>query len=262
MRREPGLGTTSFSIISDARRMQGCLTCISAIGSRGRSACSTRSATVRSNGSDRPDGGVSPLLSRPLSSKPCPPLGVTMPFVSKAEARTGRLADSGSTSWPRLRRRLVALAASTSIICSPVAAQDAEALPTLEELIPDEAVADPEGWAAQGVPADAASQEAAPELDASSPLDELSDVDLPWPEHEELPQIAPPQPEEDTQFPHFGVVAPRVGRGDEGGIADELALGSPRGRALFPCQEEFPDRFEALSPGEGLDDAGNAARLA
>lgn len=182
--------------------------------------------------------------------------------MSKAEARTGRLADSGSTSWPRLRRRLVALAASTSIICSPVAAQDAETLPTLEELIPDEAVADPEGWAAQGVPADAASQEAAPELDASSPLDELSDVDLPWPENEELPQIAPLEPEEDIQFADFEEVVPQVELGDEDRISDELVLVFPRERALFPYHEEFLDRFEALSTVEELDDDGNVARLA
>src|SRR5690606_39444750 len=114
------------------------------------------------------------------------------------------------------------LAASTSIICSPVAAQDAEALPTLEELITDEAVADPEGWAAQGVPADAASQEAAPELDASSPLDELSDVDLPWPDNEELPQIAPLEPEEDIQFADFEEVVPQVELGHEDRTSDEL----------------------------------------
>ena len=116
-----------------------------------------------------------------------------------------------------MRRLIVALAASASLICSPLAAQDAETLSTLEELIPDEAVADPETWAGQGVPPEAAATEDAPgELDPASPLADLPEVDLPWPEQQELPQIAPLEPEEDIRFAEFEDVFPQqVELGDE-----------------------------------------------
>src|SRR6187549_3141548 len=171
MRRAPGLGTTSFSIISGAQRRLACLMSTSAIGSRDRSACSTRSVTARSNGSARPGGSGFPGPSRARSSAPLPLPGARTPSPSKAAARTVRLAASNSTSSPDLRRALVALAASASLICSPLRAQESEPEPTLEELIPDEAVANPEAWAEQGVPPeDQATADAAGEPDPDSPL--------------------------------------------------------------------------------------------
>jgi len=162
-----------------------------------------------------------------------------------------------------LSRLLVALAASASLVAAPATAQDAQTVPTLEDLIPDEAVANPEGWAAQGVPPEAAASEDAPgELDPSSPLAELPDVDIPWPEQEELPVLAPLEPEEDIQFADFEDAFPRVELGDEERISDELILVFPRERALFPYHDEFLDRFESLSTIEELDDDDNAARLA
>ena len=54
------------------------------------------------------------------------------------------------------------MAVSASLVCSPVAAQDATDR-ELRELIPDAAVADPETWAQQGVPPEeAAAAEQAP----------------------------------------------------------------------------------------------------
>ena len=161
-----------------------------------------------------------------------------------------------------MRRRLVALAASTSLIWSPLAAQDTETLPTLEDLIPDEAVANPEGWASQGVPADADAGEGPGELDPSSPVAELPELDLPWPENQELPQIAPLEPEDDIQFAEFEDVEPPVELGDEERISDELVLVFPREEALFPYHDDFLGRFEDLSTVEELDDDGNVARLA
>lgn len=160
------------------------------------------------------------------------------------------------------RRLLAALAASASIAWSPLAAQQAE--PTLEELIPDEAVANPEAWAQQGVPPEAAAAEDAPaEVDANSPLADVPGLDLPWPEDEELPELAPLEPEEDIQFADFGEnMPPRVAMGDEERISDELVLVFPSERALFPHHDEFLDRFESLSTIEELEDDDNAARLA
>jgi translocation and assembly module TamA len=186
-----------------------------------------------------------------------------MPWWSRAAARTGRLGVRSSTSSPKLRDVLVALAASASLICSPLAAQETEPLPTLEELIPDEAVANPEAWAEQGVPPEAAAQEDAPgELDPDSPLAELPGLDVPWPENQELPQLAPLEPEEDIQFAEIEADPRRVDMGAEERISDELVLVFPTERALFPHHDEFLDRFKQLSTIEELDDDDNAARLA
>jgi len=163
-----------------------------------------------------------------------------------------------------LRRLIVAFAASASLIAWPIAAQDSETLPTLEELIPDEAVANPEAWAERGVPPEAAAAENLPdEVDPGSPLADLPEVQLPWPEQQELPQLAPLEPEEDIEFADFDEFFPeRVELGDEERLSDELVLVFPRERALFPYHDEFLDRFEGLSTIEDLEDDGNAARLA
>src|SRR5690606_870005 len=146
----------------------------------------------------------------------------------------------------------------------PVAAQDAQTLPSLEELIPDEAVADPEAWAGQGVPPGAAAAEDAPgELDSASPLTDLPEIDLPWPEQQELPQLAPLESEEDIEFAQCGDIFPeQVELAAEERISDELVLVFPRDRALFPYHDDFLDRFESLSTIEELEDDNNAARLA
>ena len=97
-----------------------------------------------------------------------------------------------------MRRSLTALALSTALACSPLAAQTTTE-PTLEELIPDAAVADPETWAQQGIPPEeaAAAEQAPDELQPDSPLAEVPQIDIPWPEQVELPQLAPLEPEED-----------------------------------------------------------------
>ncbi len=155
---------------------------------------------------------------------------------------------------------LASLAASVSLICSPLAAQDSA---TLEDLIPDAAVADPETWAQQGVPAEeAAAEDAPPEVEVDSPLADLPGIEAPWPEQQDLPRLAPLEPEEDIQFADLNANGRQVPLGDEERISDELVLVFPREEALFPQHDEFIDRFEALSTIEELDDSGNAARLA
>ena len=161
------------------------------------------------------------------------------------------------------RRLLTALAASASLAWSPLAAQDTTAEPTLEDLIPDSAVADPETWARQGVPPeDAAAEDAPPEVEPGSPLAEVPGLDIPWPEQQELPEIAPLAPEEDIEFADFSAEFPQVAMGEEERISDELVLVFPSERALFPHHDEFVDRFKSLSTIEELEDEDNAARLA
>lgn len=184
-----------------------------------------------------------------------------------------RLAARTSTSSHKegraLRRVLTGLAASASLICSPVLAQNAGSAQSLEELIPDEAVANPEAWAQQGVPPEETVVEDTPELQADSPLAEMPLVDVPWPDDEEPVQIAPLEPEEDIQFADFSDLLPnldkdgtQVAMGLEERISSEVVLVFPADPMLFPEREEFVDRFDALSTIERLDDDDNVGRLA
>lgn len=162
-----------------------------------------------------------------------------------------------------MRLSLAALAASAALVCSPLAAQNTATLPTLEELIPDEAVADPEGWAGQGVPPEAADVEGAPPaVQPDSPLAELPLIDIPWPEDAELPELAPLEPEEDIRFADLETGPAPVPMGSEERISDELVLAFPSDLSLFPEREEFLDRFEMLSTIKDLEDDDNPARLA
>lgn len=150
-----------------------------------------------------------------------------------------------------------------SPICVQVAAaQDMQAPQRLEDLIPDAAVADPEGWASKGVPADLQSaDDEAVVLEPNSPMAELPGSEIPWPDEQfELPELARLPRDENMQV-----------AGDEGGpgqdpdgelalladarleqISDQLALAFPGDVGTFPMREEFVSRFKALSTIENL----------
>lgn len=143
----------------------------------------------------------------------------------------------------------------------PAAAQDADQ--SLEDLIPDEAVADPEGWAAQGVPADIAAQvDSVPEIDADTPLSDMPLVTVPWPEDIDLADVQPLEPDaEPVEFVQFEDVIPPLPEGSEEKISDELVLVFPSENSLFPERDEFIDRFKSLSTITTLSDDDNLARL-
>ena len=147
-------------------------------------------------------------------------------------------------------------------LAQPALAQDRETLPALEELIPDEALDNPEAWAEQGVPPEAAAAEDAPppveqEL-AGMPL-----VDVPWPSELELPAIEPLEPEEGIEFAEDLLAPlPALADGDEERLSDELLLVFPSELSLFPERDEFLDTFESLSTVEEYDSENSAARLA
>ncbi|WAT19082.1 BamA/TamA family outer membrane protein [Aurantiacibacter sp. MUD11] len=134
----------------------------------------------------------------------------------------------------------------------------------MEDLIPDEAVLNPEDWAAEGVPPqDEAGAEAQPQLDVDSPLAEMPLVTVPWPEAVELPQLAPLESDgEEIEFATFEDQIAPLPLGSEEKLSDELVLVFPSDRALFPERDEFLDRFRSLSTVEEYDDDGNIARLA
>lgn len=174
--------------------------------------------------------------------------------------------------------------------------------PELRALIPDAAVADPEAWAntapAQavlpGVPAPASTAQPPPavalpeaELRPDSPLAQLPDLDLPWPDNDaalDLPQFASLEPEPDLAGTLAGAVAelplpePRggKGRGQRRGRANltraehrearyVLAYPPVAGFAeAFPERAEFEERFRSLSTLESLSgkEQDNAAQVA
>lgn len=156
-------------------------------------------------------------------------------------------------------------AAATLSLAHPVvvAAQDASAPPSLEELIPDSAVANPEEWALEGTEGEVA--EAAPEIDPETPIDPLPGEDLAWPDEIELPPLDPIEPEEDIQFADLEVAGPDVAytEAETRQITDELVLGFPQQEPPFTEDGDFVERFAALSTIKELDsDEDNLAQLA
>lgn len=151
----------------------------------------------------------------------------------------------------------------------PALAQDRSAPPSLEDLIPDSAVEDPEGWAKQGtVPEDDDADPATPfvEVDPDSPLAELPPIDADWPDNLELPQLAPLEPDEDIQFAEIedpGSPQPALADADVIRLTQELVLAFPADDAQFPLRDEFADRFKTLSTIADLGgDEDNIAQLA
>ena len=157
-----------------------------------------------------------------------------------------------------------ALVAALALAWQPAAAQDLQDSQALEDLIPDAAVQDPEGWAADGVPAqDEANAEAQPELAVDAPLADMPLVTIPWPEQTDLPQLAPLEPDdEEIEFAQFDEQIDRIPEGSEERLSNELVLVFPSENSLFPERKEFLERFESLSTVEEYDDDGNLARLA
>lgn len=152
-------------------------------------------------------------------------------------------------------------------------AQDPNAPSRLEELIPDSAVENPEAWAENGAdtatPPTAGEGEMSPGaegIDPDSPMTELPEAGLDWPEELALPDIEPVQPEEipEEAFAEFDEQrearrAAREGREDRRQqqetyrIDKRLTLAFPDDNDGFPERSEFLDRFEALSTIEELN---------
>lgn len=184
-----------------------------------------------------------------------------------------RPAVRNSTSWPDFscRRVIRHAAASLGVIAAlfagPAAAQNRPVEPQLEELIPDEAVEDPEGWAARAVPAAAiATDDVLPELDADSLLDAIPLVEAPWPD---LADMLPPDPveaEAGIEFHNFAESEEgkkfALDDGEEEQVSDELVLAFPADVAQFPDRAAFLERFRMLSTIRQLDDGDSVARLA
>ncbi|ANY19982.1 Translocation and assembly module TamA precursor [Tsuneonella dongtanensis] len=154
---------------------------------------------------------------------------------------------------------------------APIAgrAQDRQAPPALEDLIPDSAVANPEDWAQQGAPAapdEDAAVEAMADLDPDAPLAEVPPIDVAWPDNIDLPQLAPLEPDDSIQFADAmdeDEARPGLAEADVVEITPELTLAFPTDPSAFPERAAFAERFGQLSTVAELEsDEDNIAQLA
>ncbi len=143
------------------------------------------------------------------------------------------------------------------VLTSPAAAQQAVD-PELKALIPDAAVADPESWARATPPAASPAPQANNELKPDSPLAELPDFRVSWPEPRlELPQFVSLTPDSDlaqalaTAIEALPPPPPEMkGRGKHRGTEAEhrtarYTLAYPGDEANFPERAAFEQRFRA-----------------
>ena len=160
------------------------------------------------------------------------------------------------TNWSDRVLRVLAAAAALALAPAglvPAALAQQAADPELKDLIPDAAVADPDGWARQA----AAPVEAtpAPALDPASPVADLPGMAVPWPEMLPAPAALaslPPEPDVQQAVADSHATTPlgtelAAGKGDEIHLADHLTLVFPQNLATFPEREAFLTRFRVLS---------------
>lgn len=189
-----------------------------------------------------------------------------------ADQRTALQANSGNTvssdrNFPIVNTRsapalvlwpVLWLALAAGPFAAPALGQN---LPTLDDLIPQAAVDDPESWAQQGTdttgPVDPLG-----DLAADSPMEPMPLLTLDDPASLELADIAPIAPAAAIEFATFDDVIPPLPEVSEEQISRELVLAFPTERSLFPVRDEFLARFKALSTVVDLDDEGSQARLA
>ncbi|MEZ5749684.1 MAG: hypothetical protein R3D83_07335 [Caenibius sp.] len=173
-----------------------------------------------------------------------------------AAARTAFRADKASISFRTdlWRPALAAIFLSCTVLAGKaVQAQQRSAPASLEELIPDAAVENPEGWAGGQAVADA-DETSAPAPDA--PLDEGQNIALPWPDEVDLPPVETLEPDPGFRFAEEGFDLPPVeDTGKEVRLSSELTLVFPPSDEEFPVRKEFTSRFEALSVVEELEGA-------
>ena len=143
-------------------------------------------------------------------------------------------------------------------------AQDRNASAELEALIPDEALDNPDAWAADGVPPEEPSPIDGPdpfegqsiELGPDSPLAELPGLTIEWPDPLELEDVEQVEDDGTAQFADENpleagplLIDPLVVQ-----MTEQLALAFPSEPRAFPQREEFVNQFEMLSSIEAYGD--------
>ena len=165
---------------------------------------------------------------------------------------------------------MAALAMTGIALPAPLSAQGQATDAELEDLIPDSAVDNPQGWASDSsdpggdTPEEEFGADGA-DLDPETPLADLPDLAVEWPDDLELPPLDIDLPEEDIQFADLEIAGPEVAftEADLVRLNDSLTLGFPQLDPPFTERGDFVERFEALSTIEELDgDDENIAQLA
>ena len=170
-----------------------------------------------------------------------------------------RTAASANTSSPTDRHVLTGALAAAALALSgvPLAAQDADAPPSLEDLIPDSAVENPDGWAEQGSDQDAVEEIADLEaLDPQTPVSEPPGLDLAWPTEITIDGFEPLEPEKDIEFADLDLGQEQVSlaEAETEKLSENLILGFPQTEPPFSERGDFVERFQALSTIEELED--------
>ena len=146
--------------------------------------------------------------------------------------------------------------------------------PSLEDLIPDSAVANPAAWVQQAPAAATATADEVLALDPGSPLAPLPELQLAWPDDQVLPDVEALSPEPDIQLAEDaakkeleaagvapGEAMPRLVDAKVDDLGKGVELGFPAGEDIAG-HAEIADRFAALSTLRRLrDDDDNIAQL-
>ena len=162
-----------------------------------------------------------------------------------------------------------AVVAVLLLAAAPLHAQDRNADAALEDLIPDVALDNAEGWAKSDAPPP--TEPAAAELVPTSPLAELPELTLLWPDDAlQLPALVSLEPDPDLAAalanvepsPENHVEA--LPDGSVSRFSAQLALSFPADGAAFPERSEFEARFRSLSALATLGggDSENIAQIA
>lgn len=129
-------------------------------------------------------------------------------------------------------------------------AQDRDSSQSLEDLIPDTAIDNPETWAtAQNTPDTGDT----PEPDFDAPFVDYTSPPMDWPDEAGLPPMETVEPDAEVDFagldeelgdPFADTVSVR--------LSDSLEIALPSDPALFPIRAQFLDAFRSLSVVEEL----------
>lgn len=148
---------------------------------------------------------------------------------------------------------------------APAPAEPGPVPSSLDELIPADALADPEGWAQRGGGARDAGQQSAgagmdeaflpPPPEVLQPALDAAFADFAL----AVPEPLAPDPELETLPSLAGPVLGELPALEEVAIGDALVLGLPRAPEAFPERQAFIARFRELSRLRQFDDAADAA---
>ncbi|WP_394730919.1 autotransporter assembly complex family protein [Altererythrobacter sp. GH1-8] len=192
-----------------------------------------------------------------------------------AAARTGSLRVSNPAEIaPRCGALLQMASAAVLLIAGiiaavPAAAQQSSATQRLDDLIPQEAVENPESWALGTEPAEGQQETDRDANAADLVLPPIDQVELQTADQEQLDEAitlpavdSPAEPEPFAELEAL-TLPPRATIGDIIQVDDRLLLGFPDDDDAFPEKTDFVERFKALSTIEALGSSGeNIAQLA